>query len=199
MTIRNAEGVSPTPTEPQGGGGGYLAEPEPLLADLPYALRCQGNDGPHHSKGNMAQAACLGGEARTSGYLARCYEVTPVIPPLVIVVACFVIAIVIVVAIRRVVNANKQMFTTRVMAERAKVRAETAEHTAERIVDVAENAIARTGEALSVARKIDKVSEQMDALMTHVAIDSADVPSTGKHARTDLHALPGGQDGRSVA
>lgn len=55
-------------------------------------------------------------------------------------------------------------------------------------------AVGDTSEALHVARQIDKVSEQMDVLIEHVAADQPDLPGHGKHAKPDLQALPGGAE-----
>jgi len=108
--------------------------------------------------------------------------------------AAITLTIAILVLIRRLTRANYGMKTTTIKLTQANAKADAARQQAEQVAGLAKDAVAQTGEALHVARQIDKVSDQMDVLMEHVAADQPELPGHGKHARPDLHAVPGERD-----
>src|SRR5262245_13635808 len=72
---------------------------------------------------------------------------------------------------------------------RAQTRADAAERNASaanarqmHAARLASNAVAVTGQALDVARRIDKVSRQMDALIGYVTDEPAELSLQGRHA-----------------
>jgi hypothetical protein len=108
--------------------------------------------------------------------------------------ACVLIAAVIVLVLKRLVTSkNIAISTTEMRYANEKIRADAAEHAASvartnhvAAARTAADAIRQTGEALHVARQIDTVAGQMDALMGLVMGEPVEVPPRGKH-----HALPG--------
>jgi hypothetical protein len=105
--------------------------------------------------------------------------------------ALVVVAIMVVVLIRRVGHSQHLVHITRTDKVRAEARAEAAEHTADRITGVAEN-------ALDVASEIKKVSGQMDVLLEHVGLDDEPSSNRGKHVR-ELHVVSDEQNERYIA
>jgi hypothetical protein len=105
------------------------------------------------------------------------------------------------VAMYRLVKSKNLMVVARVDSARAQARAEAAEQAAmmaeqqrAEAAGLAAESVAHTGQALLIARQIDKVSAQMDVLLGCVTGEPVPEPS-----RRGRHALPGGPDLPAIA
>lgn len=107
------------------------------------------------------------------------------ISPLAFIIACPLIAVLILWAVRRTVRkANRKIQTARTQVARSQVRAETAERAHEWTATLAAEAHAQTSQALHVARKINAVDEKMDLLLGAIG-DELLGQSHGRHALPD--------------
>jgi len=93
-----------------------------------------------------------------------------------------VLAILVVVIMRKLGHSKKVVLASRTSVVRAEALAEAAEQSADRITGVAETALEQTGKALNVAQEINKVSGQMDELLGYVTTDAAKLDN-GKHKK----------------
>lgn len=92
---------------------------------------------------------------------------------------CLIVAIAIVVVVKKLANAKNVMLIGRVDSQRA--RAQAAERVAFRVTDVADKAV-------TVALEIQAVSGKVDELLEHVTGE----PKRGKH---ELRVVRDGQEG----
>ena len=114
----------------------------------------------------------------------------PVLAWFIVGVLTLVVGLILFVVLIRWLSTSKHVvFTTRADLVRAQARADAAERNASaanarqmHAARLASNAVAVTGQALDVARRIDKVSRQMDALIGYVTDDPADLAIRGRHA-----------------
>jgi methyl-accepting chemotaxis protein len=95
-----------------------------------------------------------------------------------------------VIMIRRLSTSRHVIVSGRVDLVRAKARADAAERVAMQITNVAGQAVEQVGQALHVAREIEKVSSQMDELLEYVTDYE---PKRGRH-HAALRIVPGQGD-----
>lgn len=113
----------------------------------------------------------------------------------VVVGVCLLLAVGIVVIVRRLVKSKAQLMDTRIGYTRMQSYAQAARSAYQREAHIADTAMQQAAQALHVAQKIDIVSDQMDFLVGLVSGDAPDeLPSVGRHAvpRADQQAITRG-------